>query len=60
MKTEKIATLTLEMAKQMFASGIESLKQFALYHYTEEELTKKEFPKEFKKQYNRKYILYKT
>lgn len=45
MKTEKIATLTLEIGKQMFFSGVESLKQFALHHYTEEELTKKEFPK---------------
>lgn len=51
MKTEKITTLTLEIAKQMFVSNVESLKQFALYHYTEEELTKKEFPKEYKKQY---------
>jgi len=45
MKTEKITTLTLEIAKQMFVSNVESLKQFALHHYTEEELTKKEFPK---------------
>ena len=45
MKTEKIATLTLEIGKQMFVSGIESLKQFALANFTETELTKKEFPK---------------
>ena len=51
MKTEKIATLTLEIAKQMYSSNVESLKQFALHHYTEEELTKKEFPKEYKKHY---------
>lgn len=47
----KTVQLTLETAKEMYNSDIVSLKQFALSNYTEEELTKKKFPKEYKKEY---------
>ncbi len=42
-KEENMKTkLTLETAKEMYNSGVESIKRFALDNYTEEELTKKE------------------
>lgn len=47
----KQITLTLETAKEMYNSNSPSLKQFALDNYTEEELTKKEFPKEWNNNY---------
>lgn len=41
----KQVELSLKTAKLMYASSEQALKQFALSNYTEEELTKKEFPK---------------
>ena len=37
--------LSIETAKKMYLSNDESIKQFALDNYTEEQLKKKEFPK---------------
>ena len=43
----KQVNLTLETAKEMYNSNSASLKKFALDNYTEQELTKKGFPKVF-------------
>lgn len=37
--------LSKELAKEMYESGNQSIKDFALRHFTEQELIKKEFPK---------------
>lgn len=54
----KQVNLSLETAKEMYNSNIYSLKQLALENYTEEELTKKEFPKEWKKYYGQYGLSY--
>lgn len=54
----KQITLSLETAKEMYNSNNSSLKKFALENYTEEELTKKEFPKEWKKIYGQYGLSY--
>lgn len=47
MKTKQIL-LSLETAKQMYNSGIEAIKLFALNNYSKEELEAKELPKSWK------------
>lgn len=45
MKKDKTTILTLDNAREMYTSGIESIKQFALNNYSKEELEAKELPK---------------
>lgn len=54
----KQVNLSLETAKEMYNSNNSSLKKFALENYTEEELIKKEFPKEWKKFYGQYGLSY--